>query len=188
MIELRLPTSICLWMVFSSCVFHNEDGIEVAHGESDREKIDNNVTLSPKIKENSLILLKIHSQFPKPVDSYPIVESSTTAYQKNGLLYRIGFDQPFTGLVKEVSDGGILMMQCTFLNGMPHGKMNRFAPDGNILMEALFVQGVLSGTRTKWWENGQLKEEEYWGDGEYQGRTNWDNSGRLIKREVVPKS
>ncbi len=188
MIELRLPTSICLWMVLSSCVFNNEDGIEIANGESDKKKIDSNDTLSPKIKENSRILLKIHSQFPKPVDSYPIVESSSTAYRKDGLLYRIGVEQPFTGQVKEMSRLGSIVMQCTFLNGIPHGKMNRFAPDGNILMEALFVQGVLSGTRTKWWENGQLKEEEYWGDGEYQGRTNWDNSGRLIKREVVPKS
>ena len=35
------------------------------------------------------------------------------------------------------------------------------------------------------WENGQIREEEYWDGGNYRGSKNWDDNGRVVKEERV---
>jgi len=50
-------------------------------------------------------------------------------------------------------------------------------------METIYNRGVLSGVKKKWWENGTLKEEEYWNEGNYSGKTLWDRDGRIIRQE-----
>ena len=52
--------------------------------------------------------------------------------------------------------------------------------------EIFFDKGILSGTRSKWWKNGHIREEEYWSGGEFKGRRLWDEEGRLIREEIVP--
>lgn len=187
MTEFRLSVLLCICVFFNSCIFYDQEErewITVVPEKTSKQ----DVLPTPEVEENNPILQKVHSEFPKPINSYPIIESSLTTYKKDGLLYRNGVKHPFTGRVHELHNDGNLLMVCSFLNGKPHGMMQRLAPNGHVLMEAIFANGVLSGVRSKWWENGQLKEKEYWGDGQYKGRTNWDESGRLIKREVVPNS
>jgi antitoxin component YwqK of YwqJK toxin-antitoxin module len=52
-------------------------------------------------------------------------------------------------------------------------------------MEAVFDRGVLTGIKTRWWKNGQIREEEYWDGGNYRGKKSWDDRGRVIKEERV---
>ena len=56
--------------------------------------------------------------------------------------------------------------------------------------EASFDNGRLSGIKSRWWENGLIREEEYWVR-KVSGQRLWDESGRLAKNatlEVIPQS
>ena len=123
--------------------------------------------------------------FVKPLQSYPLVESSMTKYEKDGLLYREGISTPFSGRLVERNSLGISTLEASFLDGYPHGQQIRRYEDGAISMEAVFDRGVLTGIKTRWWENGKIREEEYWDGGNYRGRKIWDDNGRVIKEERV---
>jgi antitoxin component YwqK of YwqJK toxin-antitoxin module len=61
----------------------------------------------------------------------------------------------------------------------------KFFEDGQRSLEAIFDKGILSGVKTRWWRNGLVREEEYWDDGKYNGRKLWDETGRLIREELL---
>ena len=123
--------------------------------------------------------------FAKPLQSYPLVESSKTKYENDGLLYRKGIPTPFSGRLVERNSLGISTLEASFLDGHPHGQQIRRHPNGSISMEAVFDRGVLTGIKTRWWKNGQIREEEYWDGGNYRGKKSWDDRGRVIKEERV---
>ena len=123
--------------------------------------------------------------FTKPLQSYPLVESSMTKYENDGLLYRKGIPTPFSGRLVERNPLGISTLEASFLDGYPHGQQVRRYPDGTMSMEAIFDRGVLTGIKTRWWKNGQIREEEYWDGGNYRGKKSWDDNGRVIKEERV---
>ena len=123
--------------------------------------------------------------FAKPLQSYPLVESSMTKYENDGLLYRKGIPTPFSGRLVERNSLGTSTLEASFLDGHPHGQQVRRHPNGSISMEAVFDRGVLTGIKTRWWKNGQIREEEYWDGGNYRGKKSWDVSGRVIKEERV---
>ena len=131
----------------------------------------------------TVIKEKLLEDFEKPLYSYPLINSSSAIYGKDGLLYRKGIDIPFSGRLVDISDAGICLLEVSFLDGQPHGQQIRKNDDGIVLMEAFFSHGSLVGIKTKWWPSGMIKEEEYWDSGEYQGRRLWDENGRLIKEE-----
>ena len=61
----------------------------------------------------------------------------------------------------------------------------RYYENGKPALEATFDNGRLSGIKSRWWDNGLLREEEYWSEGKYQGRRLWDEVGRLTKEELL---
>ena len=131
---------------------------------------------------------EIMEDFGSSIDTYPTVDQQETIMKKNGRLYRRGLeDEPFTGSVVETFPDGSLALSTTFHQGKPHGFQKRNFPDGKSASEVLFDKGVLSGTRTKWWKNGRLREQEYWSDGKLKGRRLWDDEGRLVREEIFPE-
>jgi antitoxin component YwqK of YwqJK toxin-antitoxin module len=129
--------------------------------------------------------VQLLKDFAKPLQSYPLVESSKTRYKNDGLLYRKGIPTPFSGRLFERNSLGISTLEASFLDGQPHGQQVRRYPNGAISMEAVFDRGVLTGIKTRWWKNGQIREEEYWDGGNYRGKKSWDDNGRVIKEERV---
>ena len=77
-------------------------------------------------------------------------------------------------------------MDSSYLEGQPHGTQLRYFQNGKPALEATFDNGRLSGIKSRWWESGLFREEEYWSDGNYRGRRLWDESGRLTKEEMLP--
>ena len=126
---------------------------------------------------------KILNEFEKPLHTYPLIEHTMAEYGKDGLLYRKGVNGPFSGRMIHSDQAGNSILEASFLDGRPHGRQIRKNEGGLVLMEAWMDRGVLSGVKTKWWENGKVHEEEYWENGSYQGRSVWDESGRLLKQE-----
>ena len=70
--------------------------------------------------------------FAKPLQSYPLVESSKTRYKNDGLLYRKGIPTPFSGRLFERNSLGISTLEASFLEGQPHGQKVRRYPNGAI--------------------------------------------------------
>jgi hypothetical protein len=132
---------------------------------------------------NKGVSKKILNEFEKPLHTYPLIEHTMAEYGKDGLLYRKGVNVPFSGRMIHSDQAGNSILEASFLDGRPHGRQIRKNEGGLVLMEAWMDRGVLSGVKTKWWKNGKVHEEEYWENGSYQGRSVWDESGRLLKQE-----
>lgn len=136
-----------------------------------------------KLSADELNLLL--NDYEKPLETYPKIKRSSAKYGKDGLLYRVGINEPFSGMLVDESENGVVLLEVSFLKGKPHGQQVRRNNDGSLAMKAIFNHGVLTGTKTRWWANGFVKEEEYWANGKYNGRAEWDEIGRLIKEERV---
>ena len=98
--------------------------------------------------------------FEKPLRTYPTIQSNEVEMDKNGLLYRKGLQNPFTGRLIELYKDGSLSVESSYLEGLPHGRQLRFFPDGNPALEAIFDNGILVGVKTKWLKNVKVREEE----------------------------
>ena len=153
-------------------VFSVEQTKEHAPGVQIRERVNKDVSE------------KILNEFEKPLHTYPLIEHTMAEFGKDGLLYRKGVSGPFSGRMIHLDQAGNSILEASFLDGRPHGRQIRKNEGGLVLMEAWMDSGVLSGVKTKWWENGKVHEEEYWDNGSYQGRSVWDESGRLLKQEL----
>ena len=137
-------------------------------------------------EKNNQILQSLYAELDKPILSYPVIDYSLTEQREDGLLYRESQGVPFTGQVVLKGKDGFLLMKCVYYKGLPHGKMERFHRGNFPSMEAIYINGNLAGTKISWWDNGNVKEEEYWGKGQYQGKSLWDRVGRLIRKESLP--
>ncbi|MDR1834911.1 MAG: toxin-antitoxin system YwqK family antitoxin [Fusobacteriaceae bacterium] len=116
-----------------------------------------------------------------PVKRYdPARKTYNEQFCKNSVLYDIGADTPYEGLLTEyypdgqirnetnikngISNGlakyyyqsGVLMMEVTFKNGVYHGHRNQYHRNGNIAAEDDFVDGVRGGIRKLYYESGAL--------------------------------
>lgn len=128
---------------------------------------------------------EIIEDYPKSLRSYPTIRQDETETHENGVLYRKQIERPFTGRVVDTHKDGSVALEAYYLDGLPHGQHLRRFENGNPALEAIFDNGVLSGTKTRWRESGGVKEEEYWSEGKFYGRRLWDESGRIIREEMV---
>ena len=170
---------------YYSCSKEQAGKVSIKKEGSSLYGIEEEKTIYSKNERNNQILHDIYAELEKPLISYPVVNQSDTEYKKDGLLYRKSLMIPFTGKVVLRGKDGFLSMRCVYYKGVPHGKMERFHSDARPLMEAVFIRGTLSGTKITWWDNGIIKEEEYWSEQQYQGKSVWDRSGRLIRKESI---
>ena len=171
-----------IFCFYTSC---SEEPLRVVSSEVDHV-LEKEKTIHSNNEKNNEILHTVYAELDKPIFSYPIIDHSSVEYRKDGLLYRNGLNLPFTGQVLHKREDGSLFMRCVYYQGVPHGKMERFHHPDLPEMEAVFNRGVLCGTKINWWDNGVLKEEEYWEEGLYLGKSTWDRSGRLIRKEGIP--
>jgi hypothetical protein len=181
-----------VWGVTSSCTpFIIEEPSELNASNSEESSLTKSSDLGifPEgvqvTDECEALLKKLLEGFPKPLSSYPLVEISNAKYGEDGLLYRNGIDLPFSGRIIQRNTQGIIILEASFLNGLPHGRHLRKYADGRVLMESFFDRGILSGRKTKWWKNGRESEIEYWENGHYSGKEVWDVDGRLLRAEMV---
>jgi antitoxin component YwqK of YwqJK toxin-antitoxin module len=147
---------------------------------------DENIIVNSRFISKDRNTVEILSDYEKPLVSYPAISSSESTSGEGGLVYRQGLEDPFTGRIIDRFDDGGVMMDSSYLNGLPHGIQIRYFESGNPALEATFDNGRLSGIKSRWWGNGLIREEEYWSEGNYRGRRLWDEAGRLIREEMLP--
>ena len=178
---------ILLVLFFTGC-----ENVDESEKEKNRILTDPSIsgsTIEEKLRfqSNDRSREEIIKDFPKPVNTYPLIDRSEIEVRNGGIIHRKEIDRPFTGRIFERYPDGSIALESYYLEGLPHGQQLRRFENGNPALEAIFDNGVLSGVKSKWWENGNIREEEYWSEGEFFGRRLWDENGRMIREELVPK-
>ena len=179
---------LCASLLLSSC----ETSENLTEQESDLSVSGEALASGIKVQEivtatNKILLEELLKNFDKPLRFYPLIDAEMIRYSKSGLVYRVGMNDPFTGRVQKEGDGGVIQFQASFLKGVPHGLHLRRFDNGKLSMESIFDRGILTGIKKSWWSNGSSKEEEYWHNGTYLGRTTWDEEGRQTRKEWARK-
>ena len=148
-----------------------------------------NIVVDNRFLSKDREVKEIFADYEKPIDSYPTIWQKEAVTKKNGRLYRKDvWDEPFTGTVVENFPDGTVSLETSYYRGLPHGQQNRNFESGQLALQANFDQGVLAGVKSRWWPSGILREEAYWSEGKYIGRRLWDQTGRLIKEEIMPQN
>ena len=192
-INLRIHLSSILTIILCMVLWGCSNDVNTGDSNSDAVILENNNSESttlppvhPRFSSSDRNQNDILEDFEKPLWTYPSIKSEESFRSAEGVLFRKGIDKPFTGRVVERSPKGEVLLEASYLDGLPHGQQLRRFPDGAPALEAIFDRGVLSGVKTRWWTNGEIREEEYWSDGEFRGRRLWDDQGRLLKEEMIP--
>lgn len=78
---------------------------------------------------------------------------------RDGLIYVVGEDVPFTGLNENFYPNGNLWFRIQIKNGLPDGKAEFWYENGNKKAEQFYANGIIVGIQRKWSEAGELVEE-----------------------------
>ena len=185
----------CYWIMVMSFIYFGCGSDEF--DEPEKSKQISNEDPNPDVDDEATSrfvssdreLSEIFSDYEKPLNYFPKIWQDEAVIQKNGRLYRENItDDPFTGSVVENFDDGTVSIQTSYYRGLPHGQQVKNYPSGQKALEVNFDQGVIIGTKSRWWPDGGLREEGYWSEGKYLGRRLWDQTGRLVKEEIVPQN
>lgn len=96
-----------------------------------------------------LVIILLTGFFPKEVDISKMEE-------RNGIVYIIGEDKPFTGKFIEKYNNDLLQMETSYKNGIKHGKEKNYHLNGKIFKEQEWKNGNLTGEIKSWDENGNI--------------------------------
>ncbi len=126
------------------------------------------------------LLLSCHSPEKEKFRYYNFTELHLE--NKNGLAVNNG--QLFTGIVYSLypntKDTAEVM---GFNKGREHSEWRRFFPNGKLMQQRYFHNGIKVKTLKEWWENGKPKLSASFLKGEQHGEfKEWNRKGRLIKQ------
>ena len=98
-------------------------------------------------------------------DNKSVVIDADKTVKRDGLLYEVNKETPFTGKVLSKYENGRIKLEATFKDGQPEGKATAWHENGQKAREGTFKDGKEDGKGTKWYENGQMKSEITYKDG-----------------------
>jgi antitoxin component YwqK of YwqJK toxin-antitoxin module len=91
--------------------------------------------------------------------------------------------RPLTGIVKHREVDGTIFMTISYENGIRHGPMRIYFPDGGgPRVEYPYRSGMLEGVGRAWHENGQLRAEVVYKTTRVVSSREWDANGK----EIIP--
>lgn len=93
--------------------------------------------------------------------------------------------KPFTGLTYELFDNGRISYYCYYVDGFPDGNFVQFYTDGTIHSISKMKRGQ-SIEKTKWYQDGKIKEESMYDCGICIRCKKWDKQGNLIYEKNSP--
>ncbi len=108
--------------------------------------------------------------------------------ERNGLLYKMGEDRPFTGIVigrgREDYRRTAYDFRKGYKKGVLDGETVFLYPNGKLESKIPYKNGVVSGFMVRYWPNGRLKARIHFVDGMrggLKGEMFWDEDGHQIK-------
>ena len=92
--------------------------------------------------------------------------------KKTGIVYAIGEETPYTGIVKnyKIPEGNnVFEGKISFKNGIIDGVVELYYPNGKLAKIGTFKNGETNGIQKDFYENGVLKEERFYKNDKLQG-------------------
>ena len=100
---------------------------------------------------------------------------------RDGLVYEINSETPFTGDVVSKYENGQKEAEGTFKDGKAEGLATWWAENGQKRGEGTWKDGKLEGLLTQWHENWQKRQEGTYKDGKPEGLlTRWRKNGQKL--------
>jgi antitoxin component YwqK of YwqJK toxin-antitoxin module len=107
--------------------------------------------------------------------------------EREGLLYEMGAEHPFTGIVngrgREDYRTRIYDFEKRYKDGMLDGETVFFYPNGKIESKVPYKKGKINGFLMRYWPNGKPKARIHFVDGlrgGLKGEMFWDEKGHQI--------
>ena len=100
-----------------------------------------------------ICLCVLHFHFQQKVIKSDRIEA------KGNVIYEIGQKTPFTGVLENYDEKGVLDARAEFKNGVMDGYSKLYYPSGKLSSEATFKNGVQVGIQKDYYEDGKLKME-----------------------------
>ena len=98
---------------------------------------------------------------------------------RDGALYLLNEETPFTGRAKNFYDDGQKESECNYKEGIMHGLCSEWYENGQKKSEKIFKDGKQDGLETKWYDNGQKEWEGNFNDDYLNGITTfWYKNGQ----------
>ena len=95
---------------------------------------------------------------------------------------------PFTGKAQRFYRTGFLAEETIYVNGIKHGLMLKWFPEGNQSFSGNYQNGQRDGKVKSWWSNGQLRTFAIYEKGVANGtQKEWYKSGQLFKKYTLVK-
>ena len=120
-------------------------------------------------------------QVPQELPPMPPTELNLQfVVRTNGLMYRVGHPQPFTGVVIERYREGGLKSRTEVVSGQLDGLSEGWFTNGVLQVVEHFSRGTSDGQRTKWHDNGKKLSEVNIVAGKLEGTfLKWHDNGKL---------
>ena len=91
------------------------------------------------------------------------------------------FNGKLNGTTTVWLENGTIFSTSQYSNSIPHGKWKKFHPSGILMFELTYVYGKKDGYEKWYHENGKIKSEQYFKNGESKLEiVRWDQNGNLI--------
>ncbi|WP_338946174.1 toxin-antitoxin system YwqK family antitoxin [Fusobacterium canifelinum] len=111
-----------------------------------------------------------------------VVKSTETVVKEN-IVYVGQEKTPYTGVIENYNDKGVLEAKVEFKDGKMNGSSKIYYPNGKLGSEATFKDNVQVGVQKDYYENGKLKLELPYKNGQIDGVAKaYDESGKVIQQ------
>ena len=106
--------------------------------------------------------------------------------ERNGLIYKINSDKPFTGYRKSYYDNGQIQIDGEIEDGFWIWA-KKYYRNGQLYFSHKYKEGKLHGKISSYFENGKLKHVETYKNGEMNGEAfYYDENGKIIQKSNYP--
>ena len=126
----------------------------------------------------AVLVIQIVSSLHAFADSAAV--SPNQIVEKSFLVYQIGSNVPYSGLVASIRYDGSKAYEENYIGGKMHGSRTEWDRLGNKISEITYKNGTKNGPETSWYLSGQTASESTFTDGFPSGRmTRWYENGQL---------
>jgi len=87
------------------------------------------------------------------------VVKGSQAYDEKGIVYIQGEKTPYTGVLQNINEKGILESEAEYKDGKMNGFSKLYYPNGKLGSEATFKDNVQDGLQKDYFEDGKVKLE-----------------------------
>jgi len=114
------------------------------------------------------------------------IDVEQTERRQDGLIYKLGSDTPFSGLIREVYSRKKKKSEVHYVDGKPAGLTTRWWANGEMQFSGSFESGRPAGLRTDYYQDGQKKTEANYVDGKLTGlRTDYYQNGHKATESTL---